>query len=265
MNGPERRHEGAERRGRILQHLRKVGFLAISELSRDLGVSPMTVRRDLRQLEATGQVRVVHGGAGIVPGALHQVPFAEDRWPVEHMRIGRRAVRLVADEDVIGLDAGPIPYALARALPESFTGTVTTHSLPVMQVLIDRSAPAQLIALGGEFRADRLAFVGPVTTSALDGLHVRTLFLAPAAINPSGIYAGTPAEAAVQQRFVSIADRVVVLAVAAESTTAAPALIAPLERVARLVTDEEPPPDVRAALGQTLVDVDVEPSPPTYG
>jgi DeoR/GlpR family transcriptional regulator of sugar metabolism len=265
MSDLERRYEAAERRARILQQLREVGFLSSSELTRDLGVSPMTVRRDLHQLEASGQVRLVHGGASIVPGALHQVPFAEDKWGPEQMRIGRRAVRLVADQDVIGLDAGPIAYALARALPESFAGTVITRSFPVMQLLIGRGAPAQLLAIGGEFHADRSAFVGPVTTSALNRLRVRTLFLAPAAINSSGIYAATPAEAAVQQRFVSIADRVVVLAAAEATAIAAPALIAPLERIARLVTDDAPPSEIRSALCRASVQVDVEPSPPTYG
>jgi DeoR/GlpR family transcriptional regulator of sugar metabolism len=262
---PERRYQGGERRSRILQQLRAVGFLSISELTGNLGVSPMTVRRDLHQLEASGQIRLVHGGAGLVPGALRQVPFTGSEWAPQQTRIGRRAARLVADEDVIGLDAGPIPYALARALPESFTGTVITHSLPVMQLLIDRNASTELIALGGEFDADRSAFVGPVTTSALDELRVQTLFLAPAAITSGGIYAGTTAEATVQRRFVSIADRVVVLTAADAPAVGATALIAPLERIARLVTDEVPPPKIRAALCHASVEVTVEPSPPSYG
>jgi DeoR family transcriptional regulator of aga operon len=264
MSVPERRYEGAERRAWILHQLRAAGFLSISELSRDLGVSPMTVRRDLHQLEANGQVRLVHGGASLVPGSLHQVPMAESEGAAAQTRLGRRSARLVADTDVIGVDAGPAAYALARALPESFSGTLITHSLPVMQLLIDRDASAQLISHGGEFRPDRSAFVGPVTISALDGLRVRTLFLAPAAIDTNGIYAHTPAEAAVQGRFVSIADRVVVLAAAEATALTAPALITPLERIARLVTDEAPPPEIRAALFRASVDIDVEPSPPTY-
>jgi DeoR family transcriptional regulator of aga operon len=265
MSVPERRFDGAKRRAWILHQLRAVGFLSISELSRDLGVSPMTARRDLHQLEASGRVRLVHGGASLVPGSLHQVPFAESEGAAAQTRVGRRAARLVGDEDVIGIDAGPAAYALARALPESFSGTVITHSLPVMQLLIDRDAAAQLIALGGEFRPDRAAFVGPVSTSALGELRVRTLFLAPAAVDSGGIYANTPSEAAVQGRFASIADRVVVLAAAEATAAAAPALIAPLERIARLVTDEAPPPEIRAALFRASVEVDVESSPPTYG
>jgi DeoR/GlpR family transcriptional regulator of sugar metabolism len=64
---------------------------------------------------------------------------------------------------------------------------------------------------------------------------------------------------------VSIADRVVVLAAVEATAVTAPALIAPLERIARLVTDRAPPPDIRAALFRASVHVDVEPSPPTYG
>ena len=59
---------GAQRRARVLGRLREVGVLSVADLARELGVSHMTVRRDLQRLETTGQVRTVHGGVGLAVG-----------------------------------------------------------------------------------------------------------------------------------------------------------------------------------------------------
>ena len=59
---------GAQRRARVLARLREVGVLSVADLARELGVSHMTVRRDLLRLETTGQVRTVHGGVGLAVG-----------------------------------------------------------------------------------------------------------------------------------------------------------------------------------------------------
>ena len=79
---------GAQRRARVLALLREVGVLSVADLARDLGVSPMTVRRDLQRLETTGQVRTVHGGVGLAVGDLRsgspgtrQVPGASPAGP----------------------------------------------------------------------------------------------------------------------------------------------------------------------------------------
>ena len=52
----------------MLARLREVGVLSVADLARELGVSHMTVRRDLQRLETTGQVRTVHGGVGLAVG-----------------------------------------------------------------------------------------------------------------------------------------------------------------------------------------------------
>ena len=73
---PGLRHEGAaERRAWILSTLQELGFVSITDLARELAVSQMTIRRDLHSLEATGDVRLVHGGASLTPHALHSAAF----------------------------------------------------------------------------------------------------------------------------------------------------------------------------------------------
>lgn len=249
------RYLGAhERRARILSQLRLHGFLSISELSRDLRVSPMTVRRDLHLLESGGDVRLVHGGASLTPSALHGAAFPRDALDAARGRVAGLAAELVGPADTIAVDAGPTAYALAHALPESFSGSIITHSMPVLQLLAEQPG-ARLVALGGELRADRHAFVGPSTEAALTGLRARTFFLEPAAVDPRGVYGGSPAEASLQRRLMDIADEVVVLAVSGITRGSAPAQIARLDRVTRFVTDGPVPGELCTALRRAGVAV----------
>ena len=126
----------------MLARLREVGVLSVADLARELGVSHMTVRRDLQRLEMTGQVRTVHGGVGLAVGGsdVRRPGAAEDRAGAR--RVARRAAELVGAGDTVALDAGPAAYELARALPDDFTGSVITHSMPVMQLLAERAGGA---------------------------------------------------------------------------------------------------------------------------
>jgi DeoR family transcriptional regulator of aga operon len=172
-------------------------------------------------------------------------------------RVAEHAVRLVESTDTVAIDAGPTAYAVATALPREFAGSVITHSMPVMQLLADEATEAHLVALGGELLAERCALVGPTTEAALAGLRARTVFLSPHSVDGRGLYACSPAEASVERRLTDIADQVVMVATAEAFSSSAPALVGPLRRLSRLITDKAPPPDVRAALVSEAVPVEV--------
>ena len=238
---------GAQRRARVLARLREVGVLSVVDLARELGVSPMTVRRDLHRLEMTGQVRTVHGGVGLALGDAGP----GGRAAAGARRVARRAVELTAPGDTVAVDAGPAAYELARALPDDFAGSVITHSMPVMQLLAERAcAPdgPRLVALGGELTGTRQALVGPTTLDAIAGLRARTFFLDAAAVDVRGTYACSTAEARVARGLAGLADEVVLLAPAEVFTGSAPALVATLDRLTAVVTDTSPPTALAAAL-----------------
>jgi DeoR/GlpR family transcriptional regulator of sugar metabolism len=222
---------GAQRRARVLARLHEVGVLSVADLARELGVSPMTVRRDLQRLELAGQVRTVHGGAGLAAVGHDARPPGPGGDRAGFRRVALRAASLIGAGDTVALDAGPSAYALALALPDDFTGSVITHSMPVMQLLaerihagrIDRAAGPRLVALGGELTVDRRAFVGPTTLDALAGLRARTSFLDASAVDVRGVYAGSTAEARVASGLADIADEVVLLATRDAFTASAPA------------------------------------------
>src|SRR5207249_4134102 len=134
-----------ERRTRILSQLRTLGFLSVGELARDLRVSAMTVRRDLHLLESDGEVRLVHGGASLSPGALYGSSFHHDTLTSSRRRVAALAAEFVDSADTIAVDAGPTAFALARALPDSFRGSVVTHSLPVVHFFAACRSDARLL------------------------------------------------------------------------------------------------------------------------
>jgi DeoR/GlpR family transcriptional regulator of sugar metabolism len=251
-----RPESGDQRRARVLARLHDVGVLSVADLARELGVSHMTVRRDLQRLEAAGQVRTVHGGVGLAGGDRVRRGAGCDEAAAR--RLARRAAELVAPGDTVALDAGPEAYELARVLADGVAGTVITHSMPVMQLLAERNGGGtgpRLVALGGELTHARQALVGPTTLDAIAGLRARVFFLDAAAVDARGTYACSTPEARVARGLAGIADRVVLLVSRRAVRGSAPALVAGLEQLDVAVVDEPPSPSLAAAFARAGVTV----------
>ncbi|MCG5212801.1 DeoR/GlpR family DNA-binding transcription regulator [Streptosporangium sp. KLBMP 9127] len=240
------RYEAAPaRRQAILDQVRARGFSSIADLAQALGVSDMTVRRDVRRLDELGEVRVVHGGVSLPPGQEFSAREHANTGP-KH-RIGAAAARLIKPGDTIAVDAGTTTHALVTALPDTFGGSVVTHSIPVMQALLD-SPTTRCVGLGGDLYPLSRAFVGPATVEAAARLRVRWCFLGAAAIDDRGCYGVYDLERPTKQALMDIADYVVLLADADKFRSSAPVLLASMERLHTIITDAEPPPSVRRAM-----------------
>ncbi|MBM6404878.1 DeoR/GlpR transcriptional regulator [Phycicoccus sp. CSK15P-2] len=244
------------RRAWIVDRLRETGFISVASLTSDLGVSDMTVRRDLRKLEDRGEVRVVHGGVSLRHGPLHDPAFAGRSGLQADAKdaIAREASRLVSHTDILAVDAGTTAYAVARALPSDFAGTVVTHSVPVIQLLLRRDR-VRVVGLGGELLHESQAFAGQMAVDAIRSLRVGTLFLGAAAVDERGVYVATDNERPTKLALIDIADRVVLLADRTKFTAAAPVLLCPLDRIDLLVTDEPLPADARDPLRDASIPV----------
>ena len=110
------------RNSHILQLLREQGYVSVDDLSQALGVSQMTIRRDLKDLEQMGLVNRYHGGASLKPER------GDFEWPVllretEYLgvkrQIGKVAAGLVKDGDVVILDAGTTTLQVAGHLAQN--------------------------------------------------------------------------------------------------------------------------------------------------
>ncbi len=252
MAGEAMRYDSAPARRRlIMERLREAGFISVTSLTRDLGVSDMTVRRDLRKLEKQGDVRVVHGGVS-AHGPLHNPAFvSRARMDAAAKKaIAATALTLVGDTGTIAIDAGTTAYALAQAIPHTFEGTIVTHSVPVIQLLLNRRR-GRVVGLGGELLHESQAFAGQMTVDAARGLRVETLFLGAAAVDDRGVYVATDNERPTKLALIEVADRVVLLADHTKFGISAPVLLCSHEQVTTLVTDTAPSPATAAHLRTT--------------
>lgn len=227
------RYTGApERRAELLRMLAAEGYLASADAAERMGVSEMTVRRDLQRLSDAGRVRRVAGGATLAGAAL---PF-ERRTAVD-ASFKRLVVEAAAAElegaDVVALDAGTTVAAMTALVRAR---TVVTHSLPVVTALAGRR-PDALICAGGEYQSDTRAFAGPIAEAALRSVRTQVAVLSATAITVDGLWGTSTLDAAIKRVLAEQADRVVVVADGAKIGGSAPVRIMDVERADVLVTD----------------------------
>lgn len=157
--------------------IRDTGVVRVEDLWRRLGVSPATLRRDLAQLEQSGAIRRVHGGAVSTEARLEE-PLFDDKASLavsEKRRIAEAALALIEADETIYLDGGSTVLELARLLRDRTDLTVVTNSLRAAHELAGRGP--RLIVVGGELRRLSQTLVGPLTRPLLEGLHLDKAFM----------------------------------------------------------------------------------------
>ncbi len=234
------------RRDELLRRLEESGYVSSSTAAAELGVSEMTIRRDLGQLAAEGRVRRVVGGASLVDGSAAP-PFELRRGEAarEKDAIARAALPLLADAGVVALDAGTTVATLARRLPQGLT--VITHSVPVITACTGRD-DLEVVALGGTFHRATRSFAGPATRAGLADLAVDLAVLSATAAGPGGVYSADPWDADTKRAMAAIADRVVLLLDHRKLAARAPMRVLGLEEAHAVVVDDEATPEQLAML-----------------
>ena len=152
------------RHARILDEVRRTGGVRVADLTCLLGVSDMTIRRDLEVLDRKGLLAKVHGGATAVETASAVEPGFEAksvRELPEKEAIAARAATLVQPGMAIAITAGTTTWTLARHLAEVPDLTVVTNSLKVAEVLNHQHRPDLTVVLTGGLRTPSDGLVGP--------------------------------------------------------------------------------------------------------
>lgn len=169
-----------QRQAYILERVREQGAVRVADLVRTLGVSDMTVRRDLGELHERGLIEKVHGGAAAIPGSSLFEPGFGAKSSLnqpEKEAIADAAVALVEPGTAVGISAGTTTFALARRLVDVPGLTIVTNSMPVADVLHTEGRSDQTIILSGGVRTPSDALVGPFAVDVLRALHVDTVFM----------------------------------------------------------------------------------------
>jgi len=166
--------ERNEREAAILNRLAQDGQLQVTKLSRELGVSEVTIRTDLRALEQRGLLSRTHGGAE--PTGYRDVLERRFQHQAEKDRIAAAAAALVRDHDQIMIEAGTTTAGIVGHLAGRRDVQIVTNSTLVFANA--RLNPALTVILtGGTFHRGSESLVGPVALRTLTDFNVRLAFL----------------------------------------------------------------------------------------
>ncbi|MBT2445697.1 DeoR/GlpR transcriptional regulator [Streptomyces sp. ISL-43] len=251
----------AERRQLILEMVRANGAVSLRELARVVQTSEVTVRRDVRALEAEGLLDRRHGGAVLPGGFTRESGFPQKSHlaTAEKTAIADVAAGLVEEGEAIVVGAGTTTQELARRLARVPGLTVVTNSLLVAQALAHANR-VEVVMTGGTLRGSNYALVGSGAEQSLQGLRVSRAFLSGSGLTAErGLSTSNMLSASVDRALVQAAAEVVVLADHTKLGTDTMFQTVPTDVITRLVTDEPPPHDDRAGTElQALADQGVQ-------
>ncbi len=234
--------DAESRRERLLAILNADGIIRLDAAAESLGVSAMTVRRDLADLETDGQLRRVRGGA---------VPSLKPRSFLERMSTGADAKLVIADKaralvpesGAAAFDASSTVGTLLSRLDEASDLSIATNSYE--NFLVARRLPgATALLIGGEAEERTDSFVGLLACQAAGALHYSRFFTSCAAVDPTrGTSEVTLAETQVKLAFVDAAEETVLLVDSSKLGERALARALDWDLISVMITELDPADD----------------------
>lgn len=231
------------RRRLIADKLRKSGGITVAELKHEFGISAMTARRDLNELERLGIARRSHGGAVAVSFSAHESDFEARIHAARDVKrqLARLAVTLVRPGGSVFLDGSSTSYYIAEELISAdLPITVITNALPVLQRLGElASARIAVVATGGELRHRSQSFVGPDAVHTIKTRFADIVFLSAKGISHDGHLTEADAFAAeVKRTMIAHAERRVLVFDASKFGERGLTTICELSELTTVVTDD---------------------------
>jgi DeoR family glycerol-3-phosphate regulon repressor len=251
------------------------GFVSVAEIAREMGMSEMTVRRDLDALQRLGTVQRSHGGAvAAEPAATQPVPTMHEpsfdarqhvRAPAKQA-IAAAALRLIGEREVIGLDVGSTVACLASLLRGRAGLGIVTNSLRVVTALCAEAGPIpDVYVLGGQLRAREGSLCGAIAQRQLADHWLNKAFIGTAGLCEDGLFDYSVEETQLTMGYIRSASEVIVLCDSSKFGQRGFARVCGLNAVSRLITEAEPPAPLRAALERAGAAITIATPPPDHG
>ena len=173
----------------ITTAVRAAGFVLVDDLVEALGVSRMTIHRDLHELQGLGTLRKVRGGASAQRSTEFESDLSYRRSSAvgEKQRIAAVAAELANDGDVVILDESTSGLTLLPHLVQREPMSIITNFLPVMQE-VSAHPHVKLIGLGGQFISGYSAFLGMICEGNLENLFADVVFASTSSIRDTVLY-----------------------------------------------------------------------------
>jgi DeoR/GlpR family transcriptional regulator of sugar metabolism len=264
-HAPSRRRDGATlgaaRQQRIIAMISHGDIIAVGDLALQFGVSPETIRRDIRALEEAGGLRRVHGGAA----PAGSVDLTARRPVVERLDVEREAKTLAAraalplfeDGMNVFLGGSSTMLLLAEALAQQGPALSVTTNMIDIATMLAANGRCKVTLLGGVVNAATRTLTGANTLEALDRQVFDLAVCGASAIDPvHGVLGPSEWHAAIGAALAKRSRRLAFVADSGKFGRGDAYVVQPLDRIDTLATDRRPPPEIDeeiAAAGITLL------------
>ncbi|MER6401808.1 DeoR/GlpR family DNA-binding transcription regulator [Kitasatospora sp. NPDC059973] len=249
-----------QRQALILEAVRRRGAMRVAELVEQLGVSDMTIRRDLDTLARRGTVQKVHGGAVAIGASSTDEPGFEAKSSLEEAAkaaIADAAAARVEPGNVVALSAGTTTFAVASRLLKVPQLTIVTNSLAIADLVwaagrdAGASTPSLLLTGGSPTRS--AALVGALAEQTIRSLHVDLLILGAHGVSErAGLTTPNLAEAQANRAMIASARRTVVVADHTKWGVIGLSSFAELAEIDCFITDDPLPAQARGTLEEAV-------------
>jgi DeoR family transcriptional regulator of aga operon len=194
------------RQNTIAEQLAQHGEVSVKDLAEQLGVTPMTIRRDLDQLEGSGLLMRTHGGAVLAKAGIIEFSFKRkgEKNTAEKQAIAREVSRLIHPGMTVTLDTGTTALEVARCIAGTQDLTILTSSLAIASTLYARDN-IDLVLLGGKARKGSPDLTGWLTEENLKHFRVDLAVLGADGADRDGAYTNDESVARVSQAVIACA------------------------------------------------------------
>lgn len=248
----------------ILEYLENNGRVSVKSLSDQLNVSEVTIRQDLRALEAEGLLERTYGGAVLRSANVPNPPelsfdVRRKKLETEKATIARAAAGLVRDNYGVALDASSTAFHMASYLKRFDGLTIVTNSLTIAQQFLD-TPRIQVMMPAGRLRRDSIALVGRPTTLPDINLNIG-FFGARGLTLKTGATDISPEEAEMKRALIAHCLQTVVLIDSTKWGQISPFTYVDTANVSQIITSERAPKEYVAefqAAGVSVTSVELQ-------
>ena len=234
--GPE------QRKNAILEMLKEIDEVKVSNLAEIFGTSGVTIRSDLTEMEQAGILRRTHGGAVSTKKSYYSMSINDRMYTNKHekIRIAKACAELIKDGDTLMIDSGTTTRYLAMELYERKNLTIVTNAMQIAEEFV-YSNSANVILLGGNLDLKYQFTYGNDTIAGLQKYRADKMIIATDGISlDHGLTTYHYQEADVSRQMIERSNMVIAVADHSKIGKEGFSFIAPLESIDVLVTDGTP-------------------------
>ena len=248
-----------DRHQKILDILNEKKNVTVQYLSKELNISTVTIRKDLRLLENKKLLYRNHGGATLTKPFVNDshVDVKEFINAKEKAAIGKEAAKLIDNDQYILIASGTSVLAFARQINPSKEITIVTSALNVAIELLNKDN-VEILQLGGYIRKSSNSAIGYYSEQILKETACSKLFLSVDGIDLDyGLSTSNALEAHLNKQMIESSEKVILLVDSSKFNKRSFGRICDIDRVDQIITDEGLPKEIADKIEALGIDLTI--------